>query len=317
MKKMKLNKYSLLLISVFFIFPYSGSVGQEKSAPKELVKLQYFNNNNRVQYLILESTLKENKVISPRINMEYQLYLDSITKGTLIAKLKTDKNGKAKAFIPPSLKNNWNGAAQHTFIVTSGEEEIISDFLITRSRITLDTATSDGVKNITVSVMKWENNTWIPSPEVELKVGIARTGGSILPAGDEETYTTDSSGTVAVDLKKDSLPGDLKGNYVLAARADDNEELGNLLIERTVPWGLVTKTDNSFFQKRTLWTTRFRTPLWLLFMAYSIVIGVWGTIIYLIVQLYKIIKLGDTPTAKYHTDKSKSEIHLTDLVEKT
>ena len=297
MKKMKTNKYSLLLLSVFFLLQYHGSTAQEKSPGQVVVKLQYYNNNNSMQYLILESMLKKNKTLTPRKNIKYELYLDSMTDGTLIAKMQTNERGKAKAFIPQTLKATWDAAAQHTFIVMAGDEEIISDYIVTKSKITIDTATTDGLRNIIVTLMKWENNVWVPSPEVEMKVGIARNGGSILPAGDEETYTTDSTGIAMVELKKDSLPGDLKGNYLLAARVEDNDEFGNLLAEKTVPWGLVQKTDNSFFNKRNFWTTRNRTPVWLLLLANSIIIGVWGTLIYLVVQLFKIKKMGvDPPT---------------------
>lgn len=292
MKKMKYNKFTLLLLTVIFLVQYYTSSAQDKSPGQVVVKLQYYNNNNSVQYLILESKLKKNKNLTPRKNIKYELYLDSMTAGTLISKLQTDLRGTAKAFIPQNLKANWDAAAQHTFIVMAGDEDVISDYVVTKSKITIDTATIDGIRNITVALMKWENDAWVPSPEVEMKVGISRNGGSILPAGDDETYTTDSTGMVMVELKKDSIPGDLKGNYVLAARVEDNEEFGNLLAEKTVPWGLVRIADNTFFNKRELWTTRFRTPIWLLAMAYSIIIGVWGTLIYLVVQIVKIKKLG-------------------------
>ncbi|MEO8405380.1 MAG: hypothetical protein ABI480_12315 [Chitinophagaceae bacterium] len=124
-----------------------------------------------------------------------------------------------------------------------------------------------------------------------MKIGIERLG-SILSAGDEATYTTDSTGTITVPLTKDSLPGDNKGNYILTALVEDNDELGNMQIEKTVSWGKPSITDNSFFEKRTLWTTRFRTPYWLLFTAYSIVAGVWGTLLYLVFLLFRIRKLG-------------------------
>lgn len=292
MKKMKINKYSLLLLSVLFLFQYYESTAQHKAPGQVVVKLQYFNNQNSMQYLILESMLKKNKTLTPQNNIKYKLYLDSMTDATLIANMQTNERGKAKAFIPQTLKASWDATAQHTFIVMAGDEEIISDYVVTKSKITIDTVTTDGKRNIIASLMKWENDAWVPSPEVEMKVGIARNGGSILPAGDEETYTTDSTGIAMVELKKDSLPGDRKGNLVLAVRVEDNEEFGNLFAEKTVPWGLVQRTDNSFFNKRALWTTRFRTPIWLLLMAYSIVIGVWGTLIYLVGQLFKIKKMG-------------------------
>ena len=307
MKKMKHNKFTLLLLAVIFLVQYHTSSAQDKSPGQVVVKLQYFNNNNSVQYLILESMLKKNKVLTPRKNIKYELYLDSMSAGTLISKLQTDQKGKAKAFIPQNLKANWDADAQHTFIVMAGDEEVISDYVVTKSKITIDTSTTDGIRNITVALMKWENDAWVPSPEVEMKVGILRNGGSILPAGDDETYTTDSTGMLAVELKKDSIPGDLKGNYVLAARVEDNEEFGNLLAEKTVPWGLVRVADNTFFNKRELWTTRFRTPFWLLAMAYSIVIGVWGTIIYLVIQLFKIKKMG-VAVAESSSSDSENDI---------
>jgi hypothetical protein len=142
-----------------------------------------------------------------------------------------------------------------------------------------------------VNVSALEGGEWIPAKDVEMKVGVNRLGG-ILSVGDEETYTTDSTGTVSAEFKKDSLPGDQQGNIILVAKVEDNDKYGNLLIEKTVPWGLAITPQKNFFDQRTLWSTRYRTPLWLLFIAYSIVIGVWGTIIYLVAQIVKIGKLG-------------------------
>lgn len=179
-------------------------------------------------------------------------------------------------------------------VVKEGDEEVITDYVITKSKITLDTVNTDGAKSITITVMQLDkNNKWLPAKDVEMKVGIARLG-SILSAGDEQSYTTDANGTITAELKKDSLPGDKNGNITLIAKVEDNETLGNLVVEKTANWGVPTIEDTNFFNQRTLWTTRFRTPYWLLFMAYSIIIGVWGTLIYLIRQLLKIKKLGKT-----------------------
>ena len=155
----------------------------------------------------------------------------------------------------------------------------------------MDTSTSEGVHSINVQVMYFEKD-WVPAKDVEMKIGVERSGGGILSAGEEATYTTDSTGMVTVEFKRDSLPGDQQGNFVLVAKVEDNDLYGNLLIKKTVPWGVVVKPETGFFNQRTLWTTRFRTPPWLLVIAYSIVISVWGTLIYLIFQLLKIKKLS-------------------------
>ncbi|HNP22817.1 MAG TPA: hypothetical protein PKM63_15590 [Panacibacter sp.] len=292
MKKLHHNILKLLVTLCCFATAGQTANAQSDSVPAtKIIRMHYYNVNNSMQYILLESQLKKEKTFTPQANKTYNLYLDSAAN--LVAMLKTDKDGKAKAFIPPTLKAAWEGSSQHTFIVKEGDEELVSDYVITKSKIDIDTANEDGARVINVSVMKMDNNEWKPAAGVELKVGFERLGG-ILSAGDEETYTTDSTGTVKVTVTKDSLPGNEKGIITIAARADDNETFGNLLAEKNISWGLPTEINTHFFDQRALWTTRFRTPIWLLAMAYSIVIGVWGTLIYLIFQVIKIRKLGRT-----------------------
>ncbi len=291
MKMKKLHQYKCWPLFFFFtcLLLNKSSFGQADSTPaKKIIKLHYFNVNNSVQYLLLESSLKKGKLLSPQVNKSYDLYLDNIN---LVAKLKTDENGKAKAFIPASLKSVWDASAQHSFTVKDGDEDVVSDFVISKSKISIDTMNVDGVKSIVVAVMKSEKDKWVPAKDVELKIGVDRQG-AILSAGDEATYTTDSTGSVTAELKKNRLPGDEQGNIVLSAKAEDNEFLGSLSTNRKVAWGVPYVANKNFFDQRTLWSTRFKTPYWLLLMAYSIVIGVWGTIIYLVFQLIKIKKLS-------------------------
>jgi hypothetical protein len=304
MKKMNQNKSIFLFLFFSFMLFNNRLVAQEDSVkPENVVKLHYYNTDDNMQYLILESMVKNGRILTPHKDMTYAIYLDSADQKNLISNVKTDEEGKAKAFIPPALKNAWEASPKHTFIVKAGDEEVISDYTINEAKITIDTLTVDGVKNITATVMKMENNAWVPVSDVEMRVGIKRMVG-ILSAGDEATYTTDSTGSVTVELKKDSMPGDLKGNIVLAVKVDDNDELGNLRMEKTVPWGKITKPDTTFFEERTLWTTRFRTPYWLLFAVYSIVIGIWGTLIYLVFRLIKIGKLGKQFALESGSDES-------------
>jgi len=293
MKKLKLNKYIFLLLPFLFIALTNRVSAQEKEEAVELVKLNYFTVNNGVQYLILENSLKKGRNTEPLKNKVFQLYLNSNTPENLIGKVSTDKNGRAKSFIPPSLKAAWAESSNPTFIAVAvgKEDEIAAELAISKSKIQLDTLTTDGIRSISVKVMQLTDSVWVPAADVEMKVGIQRLGG-ILSAGDEETYTTDSSGTTSMEFTKDSLPGDQKGNFVLVAKVQENDLYGNMIVEKIVPWGIAVKTDTNFFDQRTLWTTRFRTPIWLLIMAYSIFIGVWGTIIYLITQIVKIKKLG-------------------------
>ena len=300
MKKMNQNKYYWMLLIFAFIATGNKAAAQNDSAkPVSIVSLHYFNINNSTQYLLLKSASKLGRVLTPQQGKTYEIYLDSSAENNFIGKVTTNEQGIAKTIIPPSLATQWNTSPKHTFIVKEGNEEVLSDYAITKAKISLDTSTVDGVKNIKASVMQLnEGNEWVPVPEVDVAIGIKRMN-SILPAGDDPTYPTDSTGTATAELKKDSLPGDEKGNLVIAAKVEDNDIVGNLRVEETVPWGVRTEIDQSFFKQRTLWSTRFRTPFWLLFTVYAIVIGVWGTLIYMVFNLVKIGKIGKrTPVEK-------------------
>ncbi|MFI5132423.1 MAG: hypothetical protein ACHQFX_20640, partial [Chitinophagales bacterium] len=284
------NSFTLLIL---FLLAQQVIAQKDSVVSKEIVSLKYYNENASMQYLVLENKLKTGQKIEPLSNKTFQIFLDSIAASNLIAQVTTDNDGKAKSFIPPALKGSWEASAQHKFLaVAPGKEnEAAAELEITKAKITIDTVSNGEARSIVAQVSKYENDEWVPASEVEMKVGIQRLGG-ILSAGDAETYTTDSSGAVTVELTRDSLPGDQEGNIVLAIKVEDNDQYGNLLVEKTVPWGIAEKSANNFFNQRSLWATKFRTPLWLLFMAYSIVIGVWGTIIYLVLQIIRIKKIG-------------------------
>ncbi|MEP6675465.1 MAG: hypothetical protein ABJA78_09925 [Ferruginibacter sp.] len=267
------------------------SVSAQDTLAQPVVKLHYFASNNNIQYLSVETVTKSGKKWKPLPKQTVTIFLDSNSAENLISKTSTDETGKSTVVIQPRLQSQWNNGSKHNFIAVLDENSTTLE--ITKAKIVMDTVTADGIRTINVKIMFLENNAWVPASDVELKIGVSRSGSSILSAGEEGTYTTDSTGAVSVEFKRDSLPGDEKGNLTLLAKVEDNELYGNLLIEKKVPWGSAFVNNGNFFDQRTLWSTRFRTPLWLLAMAYGILIIVWGTIIYLVLQIVRIKKLGN------------------------
>jgi hypothetical protein len=301
MKKLKLNNYILFIFSIAMLactFPVLAQEEEKEEAekPEKIVQLRYFNEDNSLQYLLIESVLKTGKKTEARPGVNLQVYLDSVSSDQLIAKLNTGKTGKSKAFIPPALKSVWDSSPKHSFIVveepaSKEEEETTTTFTMERAKLTIDTSYEEGTRSITVNVLKLENGEWLPANEVEMKVGVQRLGG-ILTGGTDETYTTDSSGAATVEFTKAGMPGNEKGDIVLVARVDNNELYGNLLVKKIVPWGTATVANDEFFKKRSLWATRDKAPIWLMVIAYSIIAAVWAVLVYLIIQLFKIRKLG-------------------------
>ena len=87
--------------------------------------------------------------------------------------------------------------------------------------------------------------------------------------GDAETYISPIQPEWQVPgLQRIPCPG-MYGNLILVARVEDNDQYGNPLVEKTIFWNVAIKQSKNFFDQRTLWSTRFRRPFWLLFLAYS------------------------------------------------
>jgi hypothetical protein len=292
----KLHKLRIGVVLSFLLFAGSVvAVAQDSTVSEPSINLRYFADNNTVQYLSVQTRLKVGRKFQPIPRKVVQLYIDTTSTENLLAKITTNEKGEAVVFMPPAMKDKWSNGAAHAFTAVmdgaSADEPVTATVNITKAKIELDTSNVDGTRSVNVKVVYFDGTNWIPAKDVEMKVGVSRSG-SILTAGDAATYTTDSSGTVSVEFMRLALPGDMKGNIMLAAKVEDNEQYGNLLVELKTPWGVPTVHSGNFFDQRTLWSTRYRTPFWLLFMAYSILIGVWGTIVYLIFQIIKIKKLG-------------------------
>jgi hypothetical protein len=292
MKKILFNKNYLLL---YFVLITTGIQAQDSAVRESITGIRYFSLDNKIPYLLIQTKYKLGKKYTPVKNVPVQLYIDSDSgEANLLGKVNTGETGEARVVLPAAAKEIWSASPQHNFIAISsaGKEfdETKTELAVTKAKITIDTSSDEETKSIAVSVTELKDGGWKPAKDVEMKIGVKRLA-SILPVSDEETYTTDSSGRVLAEFKKDSLPGDEKGNIILVAKVEDNEIYGNLIVEKAVPWGAYIKPENNF-NKRTLWATGNKTPLWLLFMAWSIIAGVWGVLIYLIYQLVKIKRLG-------------------------
>ncbi len=270
------------------------STEAEVPAKKSIVILHYYAINNTVPYFKVETKNKIGKKFEPVKEVEISLYLgNEESPDALIAKLKTNAAGVAVTGIPGSLGSIWKSASGHSILAkaagTKNFDESEVELSITKAKIELDTISDGETRSIQVKLLKQDGDSWIPATDVEMKVAVKRLGGDLL-VSEEETYTTDSTGMIAAEFTRDSLPGDEKGNLVLVAKIDENEEFGNLYVEKTVPWGVALNATNDF-EKRSLWATSNKAPVWLLIMAYSIMIGVWTVIIYLVFQMIRIKKL--------------------------
>lgn len=275
---------------------YAQEAGHEK--PALFVSLRYFNKDNKIPYLIINAKSKIEGKFQPVKNTIVNVYIDSINdEKNIIGKFITDEQGSAKAILPPGMKAVWNTSEKHSFIAVSEADkqyDKAEDAInIVKSKMAIDTISDDETKSVVITVSVLENGQWIPVEDVEVKAGVQRFGG-ILPVNDEVSFTTDANGQATADFARLELPGNEKGDLMIVAQVEDNEMIGNISTFMNVPWGTKAVHEKKFF-KRALWGTNRRTPVWLLFIAYSIIASVWGVLVYLVFQLIRISRIGKSP----------------------
>ena len=295
MKMYRHHKFIILLMFLFGTSAETINAQDSAAASPTLLSINYFLPANHVPYLEVTTKKKVGRKFEPVKNISVNIYFNEGKQKNLLGKVTTDTIGKGRIGLPPTFKNTWDSIDEFKFIAksdsTAGQEPLTADITIKKAILTVDTTSVDGARTVIGELKEKNGNAWVPVKDIDMNLSIKRMLGN-LSVGDEATYTSDSTGVSSAEFKKDSIPGDEKGNITLVAKVDDNDTYGTLFAEKTVNWGSAIQPPKDFFAQRTLWSTRFRTPIWLLVVAYSIVIGVWGTIIYLVFQLIKIKKLG-------------------------
>ena len=268
---------------------------QDSTSSTTVLSVRYFLPENKVPYIEVSTKKKVGRKFEPVKGIPVNVYFNKVEEKNLLGKIITGITGEGRVGLLASFKAAWDSLNEFKFVaVSDSSAEVASlsgDVSIKKAILVIDTTSEEGARTVTAQLKEKNGNEWVAVKEIEMKLGIKRMLGN-LTVGDAETYTSDSTGMASAEFKQDSIPGDERGNLILVARVEDNDNYGNLVVEKPVPWGVASKADLKFFDQRTLWSTRFRTPLWLLFIAYSIMIGVWGTIIYLVLQIIKIKKMG-------------------------
>ncbi|CAN5664233.1 hypothetical protein BH11BAC3_BH11BAC3_17460 [soil metagenome] len=267
---------------------------QDSSASTTILALQYFLPENNVPFIDVTTKKKTGRKFEPVKDVVVNVYLNEIAAGNLLGKVVTEIHGQGRVAFPASLKAAFDSLDEFTIVaesVPTGKEEALSaELTIKKAMLSIDTSFEDGVRTVSAQLKEKKGNKWLPVGDVEMKLRIKRLLSN-LSVGEEETYTADSAGTASAPFMRDSIPGDEKGNITLLAKVEENDTYGNLEVQKQAPWGIATKMKSNFWH-RTLWSTGNRAPIWLLVIAFSIIVGVWGTVIYLVGQVIKIKKMG-------------------------
>ena len=126
-----------------------------------------------------------------------------------------------------------------------------------------------------------------PVAGAEVKLFAKRYFGNLLI---DEAHSTDALGNALFNFPAD-LPGDSAGHVQLIVRLTDEAAFGEAKADTVLAIGVPTYRP-PLNEKRAMWNVVSRAPIWLL-LAYTIaVLGAWGFIIYVFLQIRAIFQAG-------------------------
>ena len=287
--KMK-NIFKSVLFFIGFLPSFLNAQSIEKN--RLVLGLKYYNDNNLMQHLVVQAKSKIDGKFQKIENISVKVFINNEQdKKNLIGIGTTTARGELIVLVTPTAKTEWIKSATQNFIAVSATtkefDEATGSTTITKAKLKIDTLEG---KMVHAKLLVLSDTIWKPMPGVEMVLAVKRIGGN-LNINETATYVTDTAGNINAEFKRDSLPGDSKGNLVLVANVIDNDVYGNLTAESTVPWGakLIYMTN---YNHRSLFARRGHSPYWLEFLAYGIILAVWVVIIYLLIQIKHIVKLG-------------------------
>jgi len=103
----------------------------------------------------------------------------------------------------------------------------------------------------------------------------------------EEFNNTDDNGMILVPVEE-GIPG-VNGNLTLEVVLNDSDDYGTVKTLIHAPLG-VPIIEESTYDQRTLWSPRDKTPIFILVVANLLIFGIWGMLLYLMYNLFKISK---------------------------
>ena len=146
--------------------------------------------------------------------------------------------------------------------------------------IKLDFVKTDSTKTCVATVTS--DGKPVAGPEIHLYV---KRMYSLLAIG--KAVATDSTGVASIDFPKD-LPGDKNGMLTVIAKIEKDEHYGSLEAESEVKWGVLLKSEIFPWSDRSLSASREKAPTFLVVASILIILVIWGTICYVIYQLFRI-----------------------------
>ena len=262
-------------------------LGQEVKKNKIRINVSYVKIMNGKVYFDIKSSARIDKKNKAVTDIELSVLNIVEDREIVLGKTVSDESGQSRLSLSGLNKMQQDSTGTyHIQVVFKGNDAFkkakknisFMDVIIDAEVITKDSI------NYAQAVLS-DASSHEPIEGQSLTVQIGRLFNPLLIG--EEFNDTDEEGKISVPLDPD-IPG-VDGMLNVEIVLNDSDDYGTVKIVIPAKVGIPFKTESTFDQ-RTMWSPRNKTPIFLLIFPNLLIVGIWGIIVYLILNLFKIAK---------------------------
>ena len=283
------TRFIFLAILGVFVFATNFQSLHAQTAKKNKVRLkaQYVKIMDSISYVDIVATSKIEKQNIKVSDIEITVFNELEEENVELGKIITNWKGESKFIIENLDAIQSDSTHFYNFLFSFKGNET---FKKAKKRISFKNAEISAKMIIKDSVNTMEarltdSKTDTPLVEQDLTIRVQRLFGPLILG--EEFNSTDDDGAILVPIEE-GIPG-IDGHLTLEVVLNDSDDYGTVKALVSAPIGTPI-VDESTFDERTMWSSRDKTPIFLLIFPNLLIIGIWGLIVYLFVNLFKISK---------------------------
>lgn len=290
MKNLFKYRFGFLVFVVLIIFSLNFQIVYSQEGKKNSVRLKadYIKIMDSTSFFNIKAFARIDKENVDVANIDLLVYSVQNDEEIELGTVTTNMHGECKFFIK-DLSTFLTDSASNAYnfnIVFKGNDafkKTSKDISFKDAAISANLVTEDSLNYISATLKEMVTDS-VLSDQI-LNVQVQRLFRP-LKIG-KEFNITDENGTILVNIP-DGIPG-VDGNLIVEVVLADSDDYGTIKALVKAPVGIPI-VDESTFDKRTMWSPRNKTPIFLLIFPNLLIFGIWGLILYLFINLFKISK---------------------------
>jgi len=282
-------RFIVLTILGVFLFTFGSPELYAQKAKKNKARLnvQYVKIMGGEIYFDIKASSRVNKktvkISDIEINIFNELEDESIDLGKTVTNMEGESRFKLKNLnlIKPDSSNTYN--ILFTFKGNDSFKKAKRSISFKDAIIEAKIISKDSLNYVSATLIDTETDS--PIADENLTVQVQRLFKPLRIG--EEFNNTDDDGKIIVPIEH-GIPG-IDSNLTFEVVLNESDDYGTVksLVSGQVGVPIV---DESTYDQRTMWSPRNKTPIFLLIFPNLIIIGIWGIIVYLILNLFKLSK---------------------------